>query len=201
MQSAAPSPDTSPEGPPALHPSPDLVELVHAAACGDENAFATFYALTSTRVYGMVLRVLRDTAQTSEVVQDIYLEVWQHSARFDVGKSGVLAWLLMIAHRRAVDRVRASQSALVRDDKYAALHTDRPYDCVTEHVLSSIEAQRVRSALGQLSTRHREAITLAYFSGHTQSEIAALLDIPLGTVKTRLRDGLGRLRELIPEPA
>jgi len=138
--------------------------------------------------------------QAAEVVQDVYLEVWQHSARFDPGRSGALPWLLMIAHRRAVDRVRYAQATIVRDDKYAALHTDCPYDSVTEHVLGSIEAQQVRTALAKLTAPQRQAIMLAYFGGHTHAEVATLLGVPLGTAKTRIRDGLIRLREHIPQP-
>jgi RNA polymerase sigma-70 factor (ECF subfamily) len=174
-----------------------LEELLAAAARGDEQSFARFYDLTAARVYGMVLRVIRDPAQSAEVTQDVYLEVWRQSARFDSNKGAVLSWLLMISHRRAVDRVRAAQSAIVRDDKYALLTEDRPFDTVSEQVQTSLEAQRVRKVLHELTPAQREAVSLAYFGGYTHSEVAELLKIPLGTVKTRIRDGLIRMRDAL----
>lgn len=174
-----------------------LEHLLAASARGDEQAFARLYDLTSARVYGMVLRVIRDAAQAAEVTQDIYLEVWRQAARFDSEKGAVLPWLLMIAHRRAVDRVRSAQSAVLRDDKYAVLTEERPYDSVSEQVQTSLDAQRVRKVLGDLTPAQREAVSLAYFGGYTHSEVAELLKIPLGTVKTRIRDGLIRMRDAL----
>ena len=176
---------------------PSLEELLAASARGDEQAFARLYDLTAARVYGMVLRVVRDPAQSAEVTQDVYLEVWRQSARFDSGRGAVLSWLLMIAHRRAVDRVRAAQSAIVRDDKYALLTEERPFDTVSEQVQTSLEAQRVRKVLHELTPAQREAVSLAYFGGYTHSEVSELLKIPLGTVKTRIRDGLIRMRDAL----
>src|ERR1700710_552849 len=136
--SEQPAPETS---------ESSLEDLIALSARGDERAFAELYDRTSARVYGMVLRVVRDAAQSAEVTQDIYLEVWRQSARFDSSKGAVLPWLLMIAHRRAVDRVRAAQSSVVRDDKYAVLNEERPYDSVSEQVQTSLEAQRGRKGL------------------------------------------------------
>lgn len=179
----------------------DLAELLARSARGDQQAFADLYDRTSARIYGMVLRVMRDAAQAAEVTQDVYLEIWRQSARFDASRSGVMPWLLMIAHRRAVDRVRAAQSSTVRDNRYAELNTERPYDEVSERVESSIEAQRVRKVLHDLTEVQREAISLAYFGGYTHSEVSELLHIPLGTVKTRIRDGLIRLRDALGVPS
>ncbi len=172
-----------------------LEDLLALSARGDERAFAELYDRTSSRVYGMVLRVVRDAAQSAEVTQDIYLEIWRNAARFDAGKGGVLPYLLMIAHRRAVDRVRAAQATVVRDDKYATLNEDRPYDSVAETAQTNIEGQRVRKVLDSLTPPQREAIRLAYFGGYTHTEVAELLKLPLGTVKTRIRDGLIRMRD------
>jgi len=185
--------------PAALPPAaePNLADLLARAARGDEAAFAELYDRTSARVYGMVLRVVRDPAQSAEVTQDIYLEVWRQSARFDASKGGVLPYLLMIAHRRAVDRVRAAQASVVRDDKYAQLTEDRPYDSVAEQVQLNLESQRVRKVLDGLTAPQREAISLAYFGGYSHSEVAELLKLPLGTVKTRIRDGLIRMRDAL----
>ncbi|MCW2538773.1 MAG: polymerase subunit sigma [Frankiales bacterium] len=188
---------------PSLGAAPDepdtdpLGQLLAAAARGDERAFAELYDQTSARVYGLVLRVVRDAAQSAEVTQDVFLDVWRQSARFDRSRSAVMPWLLMIAHRRAVDRVRSAQSSLVRDDRYAELNVERPYDSVSEQVEISIEGQRVRKVLHDLTEAQREAVSLAYFGGYTHSEVAELLHIPLGTVKTRIRDGLIRLRDAL----
>jgi RNA polymerase sigma-70 factor, ECF subfamily len=174
-----------------------LRDLIAASSRGDESAFAQLYDHTSSRVYGMVLRVVRDPAQAAEVTQDVYLEVWRQSARFDGERGSVMPWLLMIAHRRAVDRVRAAQASIVRDNRYAEQNTERDYDQVSEQVHSSIEAQLVRKVLGGLTAAQREAVSLAYFGGYTHSEVAELLHIPLGTVKTRIRDGLIRMRDAL----
>jgi RNA polymerase sigma-70 factor (ECF subfamily) len=178
-----------------------LEDLLAASARGDELAFARLYDQTSARVYGMVLRVIRDAAQSAEVTQDIYLELWRQSARFDRTKSALVPWLLMIAHRRAVDRVRSAQSSAVRDNRYAELNTERPYDNVSEQVETSLEAQRVRKVMNDLTEAQREAVSLAYFGGYSHSEVAELLHIPLGTVKTRIRDGLIRLRDALGVPS
>ncbi len=183
-------------------PSPDGAarephELLAAAARGDEQAFAEFYDRTSPRVYGMVLRVVRDPAQAAEVTQDVYLQVWREATRYDPNLGSVLSWLLTIAHRRAVDRVRSARSASQRDDRYAMSQAERPYDEVSERVHAGLEAQRVRNALHDLTETQREAISLAYFAGYTHREVAALLGLPLGTAKTRIRDGLIRLRDAL----
>jgi RNA polymerase sigma-70 factor (ECF subfamily) len=178
-------------------PDPDPAGLLAASARGDQGAFARLYDLTAARVYGMVLRVVRGPAQAAEVTQDVYLQIWRESARFDPTAGAVLPWLLMIAHRRAVDRVRAAQSSTLREDRYAAVHTDRPYDQVSEQVQAGLDAQRVHKALADLTEVQREAITLAYLGGYTHREVAELLHLPLGTVKTRVRDGLIRLRDAL----
>ena len=184
-------------GAPQPGTGPELADLLAASARGDEAAFAALYDQTSARVYGMVLRVVRDPAQAAEVTQDVYLQVWREAARFDSTLGSVLSWLLMIAHRRAVDRVRSARSATLREDRYAIAETERPYDEVSERAHANLEAQRVRNALRDLTETQREAISLAYFAGYTHREVAALLDLPLGTAKTRIRDGLIRLRDAL----
>jgi RNA polymerase sigma-70 factor, ECF subfamily len=177
--------------------TPELAALLTASARGDEEAFAALYDRTSPRVYGMVLRVVRDPAQAAEVTQDVYLQVWREAARFDAELGSVISWLLMIAHRRGVDRVRSARAATMREDRYAVTQTERPYDQVSERAHASLEAQRVRNALQDLTETQREAISLAYFAGYTHREVAGLLDLPLGTAKTRIRDGLIRLRDAL----
>ncbi len=170
--------------------------LVRAAE-GDQRAFAQLYDLTSSRVFGLVLRILVDRAQAEEVAQEVFLEAWRQAKRFDPSRGAAISWLLQIAHARAVDRVRASQSQRNRDARIGVRDIGVPVDLVAEQAEISLDAARARRALGQLSDAHRKAIELAYFDGLTQSEIAERLDAPLGTVKTRLRDGMQRLRGIL----
>ena len=173
----------------------ELVGLVHRSAEGDQDAFAELYDRTSRRVHGIVWRVLRSADHAAEVTQEVYTEVWRQAARFEVGKGSVLAWVATMAHRRAVDRVRSVTREVARDEHYALTGTAREVDHVWEGVEQRLDAQRVRQGLESLTPIQREALTLAYFGGLTQTEIAARLQLPLGTVKTRVRDGLIRLRD------
>jgi RNA polymerase sigma-70 factor (ECF subfamily) len=175
----------------------ELVELVHRSARGDQDAFAELYDNTSSRVYGIVWRVLRSADHAAEVTQEVYTEVWRQATRFDATKGSVLAWIATMAHRRAVDRVRSVTREVARDEHYAVTGVGREVDHVWEGVEQRLEAQRVRKGLESLTPIQREALTLAYFGGLTQTEIAARLALPLGTVKTRIRDGLIRLRDAL----
>jgi RNA polymerase sigma-70 factor (ECF subfamily) len=139
--------------------------------------------------------VLRDPAQSEEVAQEVLLEIWRTAARYDQSKSSATTWALTMAHRRAVDRVRTEQASRDRTERVASSDTQRSVDEVAEAVEGRFESEQVRRALDGLSDLQREAIELAYYGGHTYPEVARLLDAPLGTVKTRLRDGLIRLRE------
>lgn len=174
-----------------------LDELLVATAAGDRDAFSRLYDEASPRVYGLVRRILVDPAQSEEVTQDVFLEAWQTAARFDPARGAAAAWLLTLAHRRAVDRVRASQAAHDRELRTGIRDLDVPVDEVAEAAEIAVEHERVSGALAALSEVQRECLALAYYGGCTQSEIAAKLGVPLGTVKTRLRDGMIRLRELL----
>jgi RNA polymerase sigma-70 factor, ECF subfamily len=194
-------PDGSSSSSPGTTPGEDgravLVALLARSSRGDEAAFAELYDRTSARVYGLARRVVRDPAQAEEVAQDAYLEVWRQSARYDEARGNPLAWILTIVHRRAVDRVRSAESARERDTRYAAVGDGPEYDEVVEAVTATLETARVRKALTSLTEVQREAITLAYYGGYTHREVSELLDVPLGTVKTRMRDGLIRLRDTL----
>jgi len=174
-----------------------LAELVTLAARGHEDAFSELYDLTSSRIYGTILRVLRSSDHAAEVTQEVYVEVWKQSARFDADKGSVLAWMTTMAHRRAVDRVRSVTSEVARDERYAVAGIAREVDHVWEGVEQKLDAERVRKGMASLTTIQREALTLAYFGGYTQSQVAQLLKLPLGTVKTRIRDGLIGLRDAL----
>ena len=182
------------DAPPA---APDLAGLLRACSRGDEAAFSKLYDVTSARLFGLVLRVVRDRAQAEEVTQDAYLEIWRSSARFDPDKGSAISWLMTIGHRKAVDRVRSAQAQTRRDTAYGAKEQDRPFDATSEEAHRNLDAQRVRRALGSLTQTQRGALELAYFGGYTHREVAAMLDLPLGTAKTRIRDGLIRLRDTL----
>jgi RNA polymerase sigma-70 factor (ECF subfamily) len=192
--SVASSGDDSPEG---AAPAPELELLLRRSAQGDEPAFGRLYDLVAARVYGLVRRVVRDPAQSEEVTQDVFLEIWRHSARFDATKGSALTWILTIAHRKSVDRVRSAEAARERDESYGAANQDVGHDSTAELAVERLDAQRVRQALDTLTDTQRGALELAYLSGYTHTEVAAILDLPLGTAKTRIRDGLIRLRDTL----
>jgi RNA polymerase sigma-70 factor, ECF subfamily len=172
-----------------------LNDLLGQVAEGDQSAFAALYDQTSSRVLGLVIRLLKDHAQSEEVTQEIFLEVWQNAKRYDPSKGSAVTWILTMSHRRAVDRIRASQSTRDRDTKIGIRDLEREYDSVAESVEISVEHERVGKALSRLTELQRQAVTLAYYGGYSHSEVAQMLSVPVGTVKTRLRDGMIRLRD------
>jgi RNA polymerase sigma-70 factor, ECF subfamily len=174
-----------------------LAELVALSARGHEEAFAELYDLTAGRIHGVVRRVLRSTDHAAEVTQEVFVEVWRQAARYSPEKGSVLAWMTTVAHRRAVDRVRSVSSEVARDERYAAASADREVDDVWAGVEQRLDAESVRKGMASLTAIQREAITLAYFGGYSQSQVAQLLNLPLGTVKTRIRDGLIGLRHAL----
>jgi RNA polymerase sigma-70 factor (ECF subfamily) len=181
---------------PAAPPSGDdsLEGLVAQVAGGDEPAFAELYRRAAPAVFGLVTRVVRDPAQSEEVTQEVFVELWRTASRFDPARGTARSWILTCAHRRAVDRVRSAERAARRDDLAGRRDQGRPYDEVVEQVEAGLEREQVRRSLAALTELQREAVVLAYYGGYTHREIAELLGVPSGTVKTRLRDGLLRLR-------
>lgn len=184
------SQDRDEESPVARHQ-----ELLTRVAQGDQVAFSELYDQLAPRVLGLVRRLLRDYAQSEEVTQEIFLEIWQTAPRFDPNKGRASTWILTMAHRRAVDRVRASQSSRDRDTKIGIRDFESGYDHVSESVEIRIEHERVEKAMARLTELQRQAVTLAYYGGYSHSEVSAMLSVPIGTVKTRLRDGMIRLRD------
>lgn len=186
-----PSPDEGPNG--RAH----LAELIKRSSRGDEAAFAEWYDATAPRAFGLAVRVLRDRAQAEEVTQEVYLDCWCNSARFDETRGSALSWLLTIVHRKAVDRVRSAEASGRRDTSYTQQEQTVDHDSTAESATASLEASRVRAALDHLTLKQRQAIELAFLGGYTHTEVATMLDLPVGTAKTRIRDGLIRLRDAL----
>ena len=200
MDHLTPVPDGAPragapsaEGVPAA--APDLADLLQRAGRSDESAFAELYDATSARAYGLALRVVRNPAHAEEVVQEAYLDAWRSSGRFDPARGSAIGWLLTIVHRKAVDRVRSAEAASARDTTYQRETDPVPHDQTAEQAHASLDAQRVRGAVAGLTDVQRQAVELAFFGGYTHTEVAQMLDVPVGTAKTRIRDGLIRLRD------
>ncbi|MGY0022887.1 sigma-70 family RNA polymerase sigma factor [Streptomyces sp. cg35] len=169
-------------------------ELLVRVGRGDHRAFEELYEKVSGPVFGLVRRVLRDPAQSEEVTQEVLLELWRTAGRYDPARGAALSWVLTLAHRRAVDRVRSVRAAGEREQRVARRADTPAFDQVAEEVESRLERDWVRRCLGRLTDLQRQAVTLAYYDGYTYTEVARRLSVPLGTVKTRMRDGLLRLR-------
>ncbi|AGI91524.1 sigma-70 family RNA polymerase sigma factor [Streptomyces albidoflavus] len=176
---------------------PDLEALMGQVAVGDRDAFTTVYDTVAGPVLGLVRRVLRDPAQSEEVAQEVLVEVWRTAARYRPAKGTVMTWVMTLAHRRAVDRVRSAQAAADREERAALLDRTPAFDEVAEQVETRLEREQVRRCLRTLTELQRESVSLAYYRGLAYREVAELLSVPLGTVKTRLRDGLIRLRDCL----
>ncbi|MBW3619806.1 MAG: ECF RNA polymerase sigma factor SigK [Actinobacteria bacterium] len=174
------------------------VELLGRVALGDQQAFAALYDRHCRNVYGLVLGVVRDRAHAEEVTQEVFVQAWRTAARYDPARGTPGTWLRTLAHRRAVDRVRSEQAARDRDRRASAVNgTVVPVDPVADDVELLSEYAAVRSALAALTDLQREAVTLAYFGGHTYRRVAELLGVPTPTAKSRIRDGLVRLRDAL----
>jgi RNA polymerase sigma-70 factor, ECF subfamily len=175
--------------------APDLASLMALVARGDHSAFERVYDQLAGPVYGVVRQVLRDPAQSEEIAQEVLLEVWRTASRFDPAKGSVIAWVMTMSHRRAVDRVRSENAGSRREQKAAVMLTE--VEDVADVVAATLDQQRVRRCLDGLTGLQRESIELAYFGGYSYPEVAQLLGAALGTVKTRIRDGMIRMRDCL----
>ncbi len=195
---SVPAGEPSSEGTPAgAGPSGQLAVLMQRSSRGDEGAFAELYDATCARAYGLALRVVRNPAHAEEVVQEAYLDAWRTSSRFDPARGSLMGWLLTIVHRKAVDRVRSAEAATARDEVYHRESQPTERDTTVEAAHGSLDAQRVRGAVATLTNVQREAVELAFLGGYTHTEVATMLKVPVGTAKTRIRDGLIRLRDAL----
>jgi RNA polymerase sigma-70 factor (ECF subfamily) len=178
----------------------DLTRFIASVAKGDQAAFASLYDALAASVYGVVRRVLRDPSQAEEVTQEVFVEIWRQASRFDPDRGGVRTWAVVIAHRRAVDRVRSEQSHRDRQNTIGAAGFDPPAT-PEDDAIEVDEGRRARAALQTLPAPQREALELAFYDGLTHVQIADRLGVALGTVKTRIRDGLIRLRTTMGGPS
>lgn len=169
--------------------------LMNTIASGDQGAFSELYDRMHPRVLGLAMRVLRDAGHAEEVTQEVFLEVWQYATRFDGSRGSATGWILRKTHSRAVDRVRSAQSARVRDVRVGLRDYFEPGDDIAQTVELRIESTRVARALLSLPESQRRAVELAHLDGFSHSEVSEILNVPIGTVKTRIRAGIGRLRE------
>lgn len=185
-----------------IRDSQEADRLLPLVGRGDHRAFEELYNLVSGPVYGLVRRVLQDPAQSEEVAQEALLDVWRSAPRFDPERGTAFSWILTFAHRRAVDRVRSARAATERELRVGRQSSDGPaFDQVTEAVEGTLEREGLLRCLERLTDLQRQSVTLAYYDGYTYREVANRLSVPLGTVKTRMRDGLTRLRECLGSAA
>jgi RNA polymerase sigma-70 factor (ECF subfamily) len=175
----------------------DLDDLLQQVARGDVDAFATLYDRTRARVFGLVIRVLRDPGYSEETTQDIFLQVWRSADTYNPSAGSPLAWLMTLAHRRAVDRVRSEQAASQRESRYGAAAVDPPVDHVADSVILLDERRQVADCLSTLTDAQRECIQLAYYDGLTYAQVSERLSANLATIKSRMRDAIRGLRNCL----
>jgi RNA polymerase sigma-70 factor (ECF subfamily) len=171
----------------------DLDWLLGAVAKEDHAAFERIYVQLREGVYRTVRAVLRDPAQSEEVTQEVFLELWCTAVHFDPVKGNAAAWVFLMARRRAIDRVRSVVASVLRDQRHAP--DAGLWDQTHEAAAEALDRERLARCLDRLSAPQLQAITLAFYGGHTYSQVADILGVPLGTVKGRIRDALGRLRD------
>jgi len=189
--------DDGDEGPGRGHESRVLRDLLQSASTGDRAAFTQLYDLTSSRIYGLAFRVVRDREYAEEIVQEAFLQYWQKAGEYHPARGSVITWMMTIAHRRAVDRVRSEQRQQDRISDYGAASVETPRNIPLEVAVHADEARTLRTCLGELTELQRNSIEMSYFGGLTYPEVAQQTATPLPTVKSRIRDGLRRLKQCL----
>lgn len=170
-------------------------QALQAVADGDTDALGVLFDRLGGRVFAVVKAVLRDPAQSEEVTQEVMLEVWRTAPRYRATRGSATGWVLTIAHRRAIDRVRSEQASRDRTHTVGVRDQQRPFDEVAEQVEQADERAQLTDALEALTDAQRQAVELAYYCGLTYRQVAERLDVPLGTIKTRMREAMIRLRD------
>ncbi|MEE3851056.1 sigma-70 family RNA polymerase sigma factor [Gordonia sp. LSe1-13] len=177
---------------------PELLRTLLAdSAIGDRVAFTRLYDLTSARIYGLALRIVRDRNYAEEVVQEAYLQFWQKADQYHPGRGTVISWMMTIAHRRAVDRVRSEELHSRKATEYESGNQAPPGSVPLDIVVEREESVELRTCLNRLSDLQRDSIEMSYFGGLTYPEVAEHMSTPLPTIKTRIRDGLRKLRNCL----
>ncbi|MEU8844925.1 ECF RNA polymerase sigma factor SigK [Streptomyces sp. NPDC048564] len=174
--------------------------LLVSVAAGSQDAFSRLYDAAAGPIYGIACRVLQDPARAEEVTQEVMLEVWQSAPRYRPESGHAMTWMLTIAHHRAVDSVRTLQRSAERERAVSQQESTPAFDDVVDAVESHGACEQVRSCLKELKPELRQPVVLAYYEGLTHTEIASRLSLPLGTVKSRLRRALTRLRNCLGAP-
>jgi RNA polymerase sigma-70 factor (ECF subfamily) len=184
-----------------LHPeqaqTTDL-EVLRAIAGGDEQALSALYDRYRLILFGLILRILHSQQEAEDVLQEVFLQVWRRASDFDETRGRPFTWLVTLARSRAIDRLR-SLGSRERTAQEAARAIPESISDAAEDAVKSEQGEIVRRALGELPEEQRKTLLLAYFEGLTQTEIAERLNTPLGTIKTRMRSGMIKLRELLGE--
>ncbi|HZH90696.1 MAG TPA: sigma-70 family RNA polymerase sigma factor [Pyrinomonadaceae bacterium] len=178
--------------------TPSDTELLHAVARGDESALAAIYDRYNSILLGLLLRILHSRVEAEDVLQEVFLQIWQRAANFDEARGRAFTWMVTLARSRAIDRLRALQSRQRADDT-ALRDAPEAVGDAGDDVYHGEQREIVRAALAEIPEEQRRALLLAYFEGLTQSEIAERLGQPLGTVKTRMRSGMSKLRDVLSE--
>lgn len=186
-----------PEATSQAEPSPDTA-LLHAIARGDESALASLYDRYHSILLGLLLRILHSRVEAEDVLQEVFLQIWQRAANFDETRGRAFTWMVTLARSRAIDRLRSLDSRQ-RADNTALRDAAESISDASDDAYQAEQRAIVGAALAEIPEEQRRALLLAYFEGLTQSEIAARLNQPLGTIKTRMRSGLSKLRDLLGE--
>ena len=164
-----------------------------ATARGDRAAFAALYERTSAKLFGIVLRILKDRSRAEDVLQDVYLKIWQRAGSYDMRQGKPVTWMAAVARNRAIDVVRAARPTQTLDEAGDEEEVFRAGGNVAGH-LDPGELETLRTCLAEIEEEDRNLILLAYYEGFSREELAERFLMPVGTVKTRLRRGLQRLR-------
>ena len=175
----------------------DLGQLLQRVSSGDEAAFRRLHATTRARLFGLIYKTVRDLGYAEETLQEVYIEIWQKAGQYQPEMGRPLSWLMMICHRRAIDRVRAEERLRKKTAVLAMFSVDIPQGGADEPLLLREEHLQIRRHLSKLSSRQRQSIDMVYFANLTHGETAKRLGILVPTLKTRLRDGILRLRSQI----